>query len=55
MVTFWRAYQNEHFSAENGALRWSILAGKQKHNATKAYFKHEHTHNRQQRVSYIHV
>ena len=26
---------NEHFSGKNGALRWSILVGKQKHNVQK--------------------
>ena len=25
----------EHFSRKNGALRWSILVGKQKHNVQK--------------------
>ena len=25
----------EHFSGKNGALRWSILVGKQKHNVQK--------------------
>ena len=27
--------ETEHFSGENGALRWSILVGKQKHNVQK--------------------
>ena len=27
--------ETEHFSAKNGALRWSILVGKQKHNVQK--------------------
>ena len=30
LVTFLE--ETEHFSGENGALRWSILVGKQKHN-----------------------
>ena len=29
LVTFWG--ETEHFSGKNGALRWSILVGKQKH------------------------
>ena len=33
LVTFWG--ENEHFSGKNGALRWSILVGKQKHNVQK--------------------
>ena len=27
--------ETEHFSGKNGALRWSILVGKQKHNVQK--------------------
>ena len=27
--------ENEHFSGKNGALRWSIIVGKQKHNVQK--------------------
>ena len=27
--------ETEHFSGKNGALRWSILVGKQKHNGQK--------------------
>ena len=33
LVTFWG--QTEHSSGENGALRWSILVGKQRHNVQK--------------------
>ena len=33
LVTFWG--ETEHFSGKNGALRWSILVGKQKHNEQK--------------------
>ena len=33
LVTFWG--ETEHFSGKNGALRWSILVGKQKHNVQK--------------------
>ena len=33
LVTFWG--ETEHFSARIGALRWSILVGKQKHNVQK--------------------
>ena len=32
-MTFWGA--TEHFSGENGALMWSILVGKQKHNVQR--------------------
>ena len=32
-MTFWG--ENEHFSGKNGALRWSNLVGKQKHNVQK--------------------
>ena len=31
-VTCWKT---EHFSGKNGALRWNILVGKQKHNVQK--------------------
>ena len=27
--------ETKHFSGKNGALRWSILVGKQKHNVQK--------------------
>ena len=30
--------ETEHFSGKNGALRWSILVGKQKHNVQKPIF-----------------
>ena len=30
---------SEHFSGKNGALRWSILVGKQKHNVQKPNYK----------------
>ena len=30
--------ETEHFSGKNGALRWSILVGKQKHNVQKPVF-----------------
>ena len=33
-MTFWGG-EIEHFSGENGALRWSILVGKQNHNVQK--------------------
>ena len=33
LVTF--LGETEHFSGKNGALRWSILVGKQKHNVQK--------------------
>ena len=32
-MTFWG--ETEHFSGRIGALRWSILVGKQKHNVQK--------------------
>ena len=32
-VTFFG--ETEHFSGKNGALRWTILEGKQKHNVQK--------------------
>ena len=32
-MTFWG--ETEHFSGKNGALRWSIFVGKQKHNVQK--------------------
>ena len=36
LVTFWPFLgETEHFSRKNGALRWSILVGKQKHNVQK--------------------
>ena len=31
-------WETEHFSGKNGALRWSILVGKQKHNVQKPSF-----------------
>ena len=36
-MTFWG--ETEHFSGKNGALRWSILVGKQKHNVQKPTLK----------------
>ena len=33
LVTFWGV--TEHFSGKNGASRWSILVGKQKHNVQR--------------------
>ena len=33
LVTLWG--ETEHFSGKNGALRWSILVGKKKHNVQK--------------------
>ena len=33
LVTFWG--ETEHVSGKNGALRWSILVGKQKYNVQK--------------------
>ena len=35
-MTFWG--ETEHFSGKNGALRWRILVGKQKHNVQKPNF-----------------
>ncbi len=40
-MTFWG--ETEHFSGKNGALRWSILVGKQKHNVQKPTCNHQTT------------
>ena len=32
--------ETEHFSEKNGALRWSVLVGKQKHNVQKPTGNH---------------
>ena len=36
LVTF--LMETDHFSGKNGALRWNLFMGKQKHNNTKANF-----------------
>ena len=37
--------ETEHFSGKNGALRWSILVGKQKHNVQSLQMWHPIVNN----------